>query len=278
LRASVNAILAVSAVLCGVAAAQNQQVDWDKQTYLTVLSLKALPGQGPALAEFYKSGPGAKTIQARIKRNPNLMRWTLLRNVYPGDAGASADYVIGISVKGTPSEPDQALNEQVAREFAGMSYGEYLQKVRLMTTQVGQSLSHIHHATQGYAPAEGDYLVIRRLKAIERQQGTMMDLARDVQLALAEVDVKRGAAKGWSFSHLAFPTGSSTDYDATEVVVYKDLASAAIAAGPVTSTRAAARFAEQFPGKSYTSYVDSLRASTKVVRADLYRVVVAHRQ
>ena len=275
----VNGVITACALVLGIATAQAQEGGGQNQAYLTVMTLKVLPGQANALAEHYKTGAGAKTIQARIKQNPNLMRWTLLRNVDPGDSGSPSDHIIAIAMKGAPAEPDPAANERVAKEFAGMSYSDYMQKIRTMTTQVGQSLSHIHHTTAGYGPVEGDYVVIRRLKARENQQQNMMRLAREYQLPLAEERVKSGATKGWSFSHLTFPAGAAAEYDATDVRVYKDLASAIGAGGGGGGGNAAVtRFAEKFPNQSYTNYIDALRAASRIVRTDIYRVVAAYRQ
>ncbi len=277
-----NSTIVISAasalmLLSGNTAAQAQTMDWEKQTYLSVIALKVLPGQEAAIAEHYKTGAGAKVIPARLKASPNLMRWTLLRNVYTGDPAAEANYLLASAMRGAPAEPDQALNEKVAREAAGISYADYMQKIRSMSVPLGTTLSHMHHATEGYGPVEGDYVVVRRLKALENQRTTMLDLARDRQFPLAQERVKEGANKGWSFSHLAFPTGDSTAYDATEVRVYKDLASAVSGTGG-GGNGAAMRFAKQFPDKSYTGYIDALRSSSKVVRTDLYRVVVSYRK
>ena len=168
------------------------------------------------------------------------------------------------------------MNEKVARESAGISYADYMKNIRGMSVQVGNTLSHMHHATEGYGPVEGDYVEVRRLKALDNQRQNMLDLARDMQFPLAQDRVKDGSSKGWSFSHLAFPTGDSNAYDATEVRVYKDLA-LAVAPGAGGSA-AAMRFAKLFPNKNYTGYIDAVRASSKVVRTDLYRVVVSYRK
>ena len=277
-----NSTIVISAasalmLLSGNTLAQAQTMDWEKQTYLTAIGIKVLPGQEAAIAEHYKTGAGAKVVQARLKANPNGLRWTLLRNVYAGDPAADANYLIASVSKGAPAEPDQAQNDKVARESAGISYADYMQKIRSMSVPLGNTLSHMHHATEGYGPVEGDYVVVRRLKALDNQRQNMLDLARDMQFPLAQERLKEGANKGWSFSHLAFPTGDSTTYDATEVRVFKDLASAVSGSGG-GGNGAAMRFAKVFPGKSYTGYVDALRASSKVVRTDLYRVVVSYRK
>ena len=264
-------------LLSGHTAARAQTMDWEKQTYLTVIGIKVLPGQEAAIAEHYKTGAGAKVVQARLKANSNGLRWTLLRNVYGGDPAAEANYLIASVSKGAPAEPDQAQNDKVARESAGISYADYMQKIRSMSVPLGNTLSHMHHATEGYGPVEGDYVVVRRLKALDNQRQNMLDLARDMQFPLAQERVKEGASQGWSFSHLVFPTGDSTAYDATEVRVFKDLASAVAGTGG-GGNGAAMRFAKVFPDKSYTGYVDALRTSSKVVRTDLYRVVVSYRK
>ena len=263
-------------LLGAVTAAQGKTMDWEKQTYRTVLTLKALPGQAPALAAFYKTGPGSKTIQARVKANPNLAAWTLLRNVYPGDAQVEADHLINVTLRGAPSEPNQEMNQKIAQEAAGMSHADYLAKARTMTEQVGQTLSHVHHSVLAGPVAEGDYVVVRRIKFQGNQRQAMLDLARDMMLPLAEDEVKSGGAlKTWSFAHLSFPMGESLTFDAAESRVYKDMAAAVSSTGG-TGRGAAARFAKQFPEKSYTAYVDALRAASKIVRTDLYRVVATY--
>lgn len=270
--------LRVPVLLLGIIAAANgQTMDWEKQTYRTVLALKTLPAQASALAEFYKTGPGAKTIQARLKTNPKLSSWALLRNVYPGDSGVEVDHLISVTSTGAPSEPNQEMNQKVAQEAAGMSYADYMGKVRAMTDQVGQTLSHVHHTALAAPLAEGDYVVVRRLKYHERQRQTALDLVRDVMFPLVEAQVNSGGSlKGWSYSHLAFPMGEALPYDAAESRVYKDLASAVSGSTGGTGSAAANRFAKKFPEKSYTAYIDSLRASSKIVRTDVYRVVAVY--
>lgn len=273
---SLLAFAALVALARPTAAPAQTTMDWDKQTYRTALTLKALPGQAAALAEFYKTGPGAKTVQARLKDNPKLQSWSLLRNVYPGDAGVEVDHLISVTTSGAPSEPNPELNQRIAREAAGMSYADYMARVRSMTNQVGQILSHIHHMTAAAPIAEGDYVVVRRLKTRENQAQALYALARERMLPLAEEQVKAGGTfKAWSFAHVSFPTGESTSFDATESRAFKDLASAVASTGGAGSS-AATRFAKKFPDQSYTAYIDSFRGAAKIVRTEVYRVVAVY--
>lgn len=271
---TVTIAAAATILFTGSAHAQNQNPA--NQNYLSVISLKVAPDQEAAFTEFYKTGPGSKAIQDRIKANKESMRWTLLQAVYPGDPAPETNFMIASARGGAPTDPDPAKRDEQTRASTGMTYVQYMQKVRTMSRTVGQTLSHLHEATPGFALSEGDYVVVRRLKVSPGKTQEVSDLMRDVQYPLAADGVKAGRFKGWSFSHLSFPTGSSLPYDATAVWVHKDLASAVAGMGP--NNGAAARFAEVLPGKNYSNYLDSLRENSKVVRTDLYRVVAAYRK
>jgi hypothetical protein len=267
------ALLSAAALLCGgagLALAQQPLND----NYLSVISVKVPPDKEAAFIEHYKTGAGAKAIQGRMKANEKARRWTLLRAVYPGDPAPEANFLIGTSMSGAPSEPNPARQDELTRASAGMSQTEYMQKVRSMSTQVGQTLSHLHEATPGYSLAEGDYVVVRRLKIAEGKTQEVSDMMRDVQLAMTSERVKAGNLKGWSFSHLVFPTGNSLPFDAVTVFLYKDMASVVAGAGP--GNGAVTTFTKLFPNKSYAAYTDNLRANTKVVRSDLFRVVATY--
>ena len=62
--------------------------------YLSVISVKVAPDKVAAFLDFYKSGPGVKSARARLKADPNLLRWTVLQAVYPGDPAPAANTTI----------------------------------------------------------------------------------------------------------------------------------------------------------------------------------------
>lgn len=273
---SVATLTAVALSFSGSAAWAQQPGAAAEQRYLSVISVKVPPAKEAAFTEHYKTGAGAKAMRARLQAYPKLQRWSLLRAVYAGDPAQEANYLIASVTTGAPEEQEPAKRDEITKSATGMNYAGYMEHVRTMSDTVGTTLSHIHQTTPGYALAEGDYVVLRRLKTTPGRQQAMNELYRDIRLPLVSERVAAGAMKGWSYSHLSFPTGTGLPYDATEATIYKDLASAVGGGGGGTGSTAAARFAKQFPDKNYTSYTDTLREGSTIVRMDLYRVVAVY--
>ena len=247
--------------------------------YLSVISVKVAPDKVAAFLDFYKSGPGVKSARARIKADPNLLRWTVLQAVYPGDPAPAANFLIASVTNGAPPDPDDAKRDELYRTATGMVYADYMQKFRTMGDNVGSTISHVHNTTDGYSLSPGDYLVLNRLKTTEGKNTELSDLMRDFRLPLANERAKAsGDFKGWSFSHLTFPGGRSLPYDASEASVFKTLAGALGGPGTGGGTAMVAAFAKHFPNKSYTGFIDAGRESSRVVRHELYRVVMAVQQ
>jgi hypothetical protein len=271
LQASAAVVLLVGAI-SQPASGQTPPV----RRYATVISIQVPAEKEAAFVDFYKTGAGAKTVRARLKANPKALGWSLRHVVYPGDPAPRANYVIVAVANETPSEPDAGKRDEMYRAAAGMTYADYMQNVRSMSSAVGTTLWHVHDLTPDYGLAEGDYISTSRLKTAEGKGQELTELMRDVRLAMATERVKAGSQKGWAFSHLAFPTGTSLPFDAATNTVYKDLASAVGGGGG--GGGAAALFAKLFPNKNYARYLDDSRELAKVVRTDLYRVAVAYRQ
>lgn len=245
--------------------------------YLSVISVKVAPDKVAAFVDFYKSGPGLKSARARLKADPNVLRWAVLQAVYPGDPAPAANFLIANVTSGAPPDPDPAKRDELYRSATGMVYADYMQKFRTMGDTVGSTISHVHNTSDGYSLSEGDYIVLHRLKTAEGKNTELSDLMREYRLPMANERVKAGGSyKGWSFSHLTFPTGRSLAYDATDVTVFKTLAGAM--GGTGNGGGAMASFAKLFPAKSYTGYVDVGRETSRLVRSELYRVVIAAQQ
>jgi hypothetical protein len=264
----------LAALAAGAALAQQQPAN---QRYLSVISVHVHPDKDAAFIEHYKTGAGAKAIQHRLKSTPTARRWTLLKAVYAGDPAPEANYLIASASDGDLAEPDPAKMDELSRASTGMSQAEYMTKVRTMSSTVGQTLSHMHEITDGYALTEGNYVVLRRLKIADGKLNEVGAMAHDIRLPLYSERVKAGGTiKGWSFSHLTFPGGASLPYNASEVTIHQTLADAVGAAGGGTGSAGAVAFAKMFPNRNYTQYMDSLRANSRIVRTELYRVVAVY--
>ncbi len=258
------------ALIFTAAEAYSQQTT--SETYSTSLFLKVLPEKEAAFVEFYKTGAGAKVVQARQKADPDAIGWNLRKLAFGGDPAPQANFVILAAGKGVPKEPDPVKRDELYRTASGLSYVEYMQKVRSMSEQIGQTIAHLHHMTDGYTTVEGDVVVATRLKVAAGKMNELADFERDFRMPMSQARVKDGRVKAWSFGHLAFP-GSEQTYDATEAVVYKDLASAM---SRNTGT-AMTNFAKVFPGKDYARYISDRNALSKIARTDVYRVMVSYR-
>ncbi len=242
------------------------------QVYSTAIYVRVAPEKEAAFIEFYKTGAGAKVARARMKADPDAIGWSLRRAIYAGDPAPSANFVIIAAGNGAPKDPDPVKRDELYRAASNMSYAEYMQKVRSMSEQIGQTISHVHHRTENYVTVEGDIVVATRLKAAEGKVAEFSDFEKNFRFPAAAARVQDGKAKGWSYSHNSFP-GSSLRYDATEAAVYKDMASAM----QINTGTAMAAFAKVFPGKDYARYVSDRRDLSKVVRTDVYRIMVSHR-
>jgi hypothetical protein len=262
-------------LVAAVCAAQAQQ-QTAPQRYLSTISVRVLPDKVAAFRDHYKTGAGAKTVKARIQANANALRWTLLEAVYPGDPAPRATHLIASVTNGAPAEPDPAKRDEMFRSAAGVSYDDYMKNVRSMSETIGNTIAHIHDTTDGYSLAAGDYVSVRRVKIAEGKNADYYALMRETRLKLTNDRVKEGNLKGWSFSHLSFPTGSSLPWDAAEAFVVKDLEGALAAQGGGAGGGVVQRFMKLFPNRNYVQFVNDLRETSKIVRTDLYRVVAAY--
>jgi hypothetical protein len=246
--------------------------------YSSSIYLKVPADKQAALVAFYKTGAGAKAIRARMKANSNFTGWSLRQVMYPGEHGSDANFVIMSASIGAPASPDAdpAKRDELYRSATGMTYEQYMATVRGMSEQVGSSLAHVHHSTEGFALTEGDIVVANRLKTAQGKSQELSNLVRDVQFPLMADRVKSGGRmKAWAWGHLTFPSGSALPWDATATSVYKNLEDAL----PQTNTgsAAAAHFAKLFPTRNYLGYMDDLREFAKPVRVDIYRIMVSIR-
>lgn len=223
--------------------------------------------------EFYKSGPGKKAIQGRMKADPKITGWSVRRVAFANPT-PRANFVIMTSFDGYPSEVDPAKRDEVYRSAVGMNYADYLGKARVLSEVVGTTLAHVHDVTEGYQTAENDIIVARRLKTAPGKTTDLNALEHDFRLPMMTERQKSGAIKGWAYSHLALAGGSTLPWDSTESVIYKDLASAL--AG--RDGGAMAQFSKLFPNKSYMRYVEDGRSLSTLVRTDVYRVVTVLRR
>lgn len=254
---------------------QAQQTPAESRRYSSAIYLKVPADKQAALIEFYKTGAGAKAVRARMKANPKFVSWSLRQQMYPGEHGSDSNFVIMTGSIGAPAmpDPDPAKRDELYRSATGMTYAQYMAAVRNLSEQVGSTLSHIHHRTEGYVAAEGDIVVVNRLKTAQGKSQELNALVRDYQFPMASERVKTGGrAKSWVWGHLAFPSGNSLPWDVSAVSVYKNLDDALGANN--TGTAAAERFGKLFPGKSYVEYMDHLREYSKPVRTDIYRIAV----
>lgn len=261
-------------VLVAAAVAVQAQEQTGPQRYLTTQSLHVPADKVAAYIEHARNGAGAKAAKASLAAVPQMQRITVLQAVFPGDPAPRANFIRSVVNVGAPGEPDVAKRDETYRASTGMSYADYLKMVRTMSEVVGTTISHVHDTTDGYTLAAGDYIVRRRLKVAEGKTQDLNNLMRNTRLKLTNDRVKEGNIKGWSFSHLSFPTGSALPWDATEVFVHKDLASAMAGPGQGGGP-AAGRYLKLFPNGNYARFIEDARETSKIVRTDLYRVIAA---
>ena len=263
------------------------------QVYASSLYLRVTAEKQAAFVEFYKSGLGAKAARGRLAADPNLTSVSLRQAAYAGVNAPPANFVLVSVTNGAPAELDPAKRDEVYRKATGVSYADYIAKARELSTVTGSTLSHVHERTPDYQSAEGDYIVMSRIKVNPTRSQDLNEVNRTMRLPLNTQRVKDGALKGWSFSHLVFPAGNSLPWTATETTLHKDLANAV--GGPGTGAGGggggggggamglggggganAAYFAKVLPNANYTQFLDVVRDGRTVVRRDLYRVVAAY--
>ncbi len=254
---------------------QTGQAAATPQRYTSSIYVKVPSAKQGAFIAFYKTGAGAKVVRARMKADPNLTSWSLRQVIFPGETGSEANFVIVSASNGIQATPDPAKRDELYRAASGMDYASYMQTVSGMSEQVGSTLAHIHHITDGYALAEGDIMISSRFKVAAGRSTELNALAKDIQFPLAAERVKTGGiVKGWAYGHLTLPRGNSLPWDTTITMIYKNLADAV---ATNNGGGAAAAFAKMFPTKNYLNYMDSLREISKLVKSDTYRVVVSIR-
>jgi len=267
-RFRVNVPLAMAATFASMVASAQQA---GPQRYGMALYLHVAPDKDAQFVEFYKTGAGMKAARARMKADPNITAISLRRIAFANPI-PRANYVILTQRNGPPVDPDPAKRDEAYRTATGMNYAAYMVQARAMGELVGQTLTHVHDSTE-FRSSEGDVVVSRRLKTAEGKTGDLSTLMRTMRLPMMTERVKAGEVKGWVFSHLALSGGSALPWDSTETRVFKDVASA-LAGNAGNNAAGATLFAKLFPDKNYTRYVDDSRDLAKLVRTDIYRVVM----
>lgn len=252
-------------LILAVAAPITQAQPAQPSTYAAVNYYFVTPQNDAAYMELTQ-GTGRKLIGDLMRANPKMIRYNLRRVVYPGVSFPRYNYISSITYDGPPAEPGQQ----------SPATREYFQKANALRTQVGNILLRTVASTPGLSIKEGNYVVVVRNKIEPGKAGEFFDLRSNLMLPLMAARVKEGATLGWTASTVVFPSGTSSTWDASVGTVYKDLASAVTAArGGGGGANQAAAFANVHPGKSYVGYVDSIRATSKLVRRELQRVVIA---
>lgn len=267
--------IAVTPLMLALAVGTAYSQDNAPQRYAQGLYIKVAPGQGQAIVDFYKTGLGSKAIRAMQKANTNITGWSLRQVLYPGEKAPASNYLILTAMQGPPGTPNPTKRDEVYRGATGLTYAQYQQKVRGMSELVGTALFHVHDMTPGYQTDEGDIVVARRLKTAPGKNQEYNQFIRNMRLPLVTERAKIGQIKGFVFSHPAFGAGTSQEWDATESLVYKDLASAL--PGPTPSGAMRELFAKVHPGKDLAEFQKNQREMATLVRTDVYRVVVVIR-
>ena len=266
-------IVAVSAFLATATTMYSQQPTRSPR-YASILYLKVQPEKEAAFVDFYKTGLGMKVAKARLKNDSTVTNWSIRRAVYSGYPAPEANYTITTNMNTAPGEPNTAKRDALIRSVTDLTYPVYMEKVRALSQLVGNTLSHVHDVTPGMELNEGDVVVARRLKVASGKLSELSTANSSVRLAIMTERVKAGDLKGWSFSHLSFG-GSELAWDANENMFYKDMASALQQNTPNSGM---AIFAKLFPDRNFTRYVEEQRESSKLVRTDVYRVLVSLHQ
>jgi hypothetical protein len=228
-------------------------------TYTVVNYYAVTPQNDAAYLDAVRTTGKTVLGDAMRASGSKMTRFSLRRVMYPGVPAPRHNYIAAISYDGPPPEP---------RPTPAMR--EYLQKVGSLRTLVGSVISRTMVTTGGYSLKEGDYITTVRSKFNPGAAADYWEARRTLSLPVMAARVKDGALLAWTGSQVIFPGGDSVAWDATSSTVHKDLASALANPGAAN----AATFAKVHPGKNYVAYVDSLRASGKIVRRELQRVVV----
>jgi hypothetical protein len=233
-------------------------------TYISATYSNVTTQNDAAYLELVRT-TGRKVLAEVMRANPKLIRYEMRQVVYPGVNLPRYNYISAITYDGPPPEPQQSP-----------ALREYLQKLNALRTSVGTVLFRTVASTAGLNIKEGNYVATLRAKIETGRAAEFYDLRSNLMLPLMAARVKEGAILGWTLSTVVFPGGTSAPWDAVTGAVYKDLASA-VSAGPGGGGAAgnAALFAKVNPGKNYVAYVDSLRTTSKLVRRELQRVIIA---
>lgn len=249
-------------LLAAIAAPSGFAQSSQPNTYHVVSYYSVTPQNDAAYLDMVRS-VGKKVLADAMRASGSKMtRYSLRRIVYPGVPAPRHNYIAAITYDGPPSE---------APATPSPAMRDYLQKVGSLRTVVGSIISRTMVTTGGYSLKEGDYITAIRTKFNPSgAPANYWEERRTLTLPVMAARVKDGGLLAWMGSQVVFPAGESVAWDATFSTVHKDLAGALAGPGPAN----AATFAKVHPGKNYVAYVDNLRASGKLVRRELQRVMV----
>ena len=262
----VSLVLVFTALLCGVALAQQAQPD----LYVTVSYIKVQPGQEDAY-RAYLTTTAKKFYQEMMAANPSFLSWSSARAMYQGtEQGMDFDYAGASIYSGPPPEPGANL-DAISMKATGMSQADLGKKLAAMRTVVGtEVLGYRAGVRMPGVLKEGDFRIASRVRIKPGMGDEYYAMAQTITQPVMEARIAGGELKSWSIWARVFPSGVATSYDALAVSYFKDLASAIKG---LDAAKGVETFLKIHPGKNYATYVSNARDYSELQQRFIMQVV-----
>jgi hypothetical protein len=231
-------------------------------TYLSSSCIKVQPGKAQEYRTFVTDY--ALKANAHLVSTGRATSFSVLRAVIPQGEEARCDYMTVTTYTGSPAMPLAVGEQEKILQAAGlkMSWTDYVAKRTALSKLVATELWATRERVGSYD--KGDYMYLNRMQV--HNQADYRKFEHDVWRPVAEVMIKDGLMKSWSFHTLVLPSGT-------------DVRITAVTADVIGSWEAVFKqnsladcWKKAHPGKDLDKTMEDVSKLRDLARRDLYVV------
>jgi hypothetical protein len=231
-------------------------------TYLSSSCIKVQPGKGQEYRNFVSDY--AFKANAHLVSTGRATSHTVLRAVIPSGEEARCDYMTVTTYTGSPAVPLAVGEQDKILQAAGLklSWTDYVAKRTELSKLVATELWTTRERVGSFD--KGDYMYLNRMHV--HNQADYRKFEHDIWRPLAEVMIKDGLMKSWSFHTLALPSGTDVRITAVTADVLGNWEAV------FKQNSLADSWKKAHPGKDLDKTMDALGKLRDLAHRDLYVV------
>lgn len=187
----------------------------DGPIFLRSICTKVQPGKGPELEDLLSKN-AIKASEYNIKQG-KLLRYVVLRNVYPGGTSAECDYISSFFYSGPPPETNtESTTAAWAAAKTGLTYPGFLAKLNTIGHTVRIDV-YVSIARTGSAQV-GDYVSLNHMQV--HDNAAWSELESKIWKPIQQARIKDNQMRAWGSYVRVLPSGSGLPYSAQTADIY----------------------------------------------------------